>query len=38
MITIQLNQRQLKIIDIVKANEPITSENIAAKLNVTRAT
>ena len=38
MITIQLNQRQLKIIDIVKANEPITSENIASKLNVTRAT
>jgi CBS domain-containing protein len=38
VITIQLNQRQLKIIDIVKANEPITSENIAAKLNVTRAT
>lgn len=38
MITIQLNQRQLKIVDIVKDNEPITSENIAAKLNVTRAT
>lgn len=38
MIIIQLNQRQLKIIDIVKANEPITSESIAASLNVTRAT
>lgn len=38
MSIIQLNKRQLKIIDIVKANEPITSENIAATLNVTRAT
>lgn len=38
MIVIQLNPRQLKIIDIVKGNEPITSENIAAALNVTRAT
>lgn len=38
MIIIQLNNRQLKIIDIVKENEPITSESIAAKLNVTRAT
>ena len=38
MNIIQLNQRQLKIIDIVKANEPITSETIAAHLNVTRAT
>lgn len=38
MIIIQLNQRQLKIIDIVKANEPITSESIAANLNLTRAT
>lgn len=38
MNIIQLNQRQLKIIDIVKANEPITSECIAASLNVTRAT
>lgn len=38
MIIIQLNQRQLKIIDIVKDNEPITSESIAANLNVTRAT
>ena len=38
MSTIQLNQRQLKIIDIVKENEPITSESIAANLNLTRAT
>ncbi|CEJ72677.1 negative regulator of gluconeogenesis [[Clostridium] sordellii] len=38
MIIIQLNNRQLKIIDIVKENEPITSESIAAMLNVTRAT
>ncbi len=38
MTIIQLNDRQLKIIDIVKENEPITSEAIAAHLNVTRAT
>ena len=38
MSTIQLNPRQLKIIDIVKENEPITSEHIASILNVTRAT
>jgi CBS domain-containing protein len=38
VIIIQLNQRQLKIIDIVKENEPITSENIASHLNLTRAT
>ena len=38
MSVIKLNQRQLKIIDIVKENEPITSESIAASLNVTRAT
>jgi len=35
---IQLNTRQLKIIDIVKENEPITSESIASMLKVTRAT
>ncbi|MGL5715170.1 MAG: helix-turn-helix transcriptional regulator [Paraclostridium sp.] len=34
----QLNKRQEKIIDIVKENEPITSEKIASILNVTRAT
>ena len=38
MIVIQLNQRQQKIIEIVKQNQPITSENIASMLNVTRAT
>lgn len=38
MIVIQLNQRQQKIIEIVKENEPITSEAIASLLNVTRAT
>ncbi|MGL5642559.1 MAG: helix-turn-helix transcriptional regulator [Paraclostridium sp.] len=38
MFIIQLNNRQLKIVDIVKENEPITSENIASILNVTRAT
>lgn len=38
MTIIQLNQRQLKIIDIVKENEPITSESIASILKVTRAT
>jgi CBS domain-containing protein len=35
---IQLNKRQNKIIDIVKNKEPITSEQIADILNVTRAT
>ena len=38
MFTIQFNERQLKIIDIVKENQPITSESIATCLNVTRAT
>ena len=38
MIVIQLNQRQQKIIEIVKENEPITSELIASMLIVTRAT
>lgn len=38
MIQIQLSERQEKIIDIVKANEPITSENIAKTLRLTRAT
>lgn len=38
VIEIQLSERQEKIIDIVKANEPITSENIAKKLKLTRAT
>lgn len=38
MIPIQLSERQEKIIDIVKYNQPITSENIAKKLELTRAT
>lgn len=38
MNIIQLNQRQQKIIEIVKENEPITSEHIASILSVTRAT
>ena len=36
--TIQLNERQEKIIEIVKKNQPITSEAIANKLSLTRAT
>ena len=35
---IQLTNRQHIIIDIVKKNQPITSEQIAEKLNLTRAT
>jgi len=38
VIKIQLTERQEKIIDIVKSNQPITSENIAKKLKLTRAT
>lgn len=38
MIQIQLSERQEKIIDIVKYNEPITSENIAKSLELTRGT
>ena len=38
VIQIELTERQLKIIDIVKNNEPITSEDIAKHLNLTRAT
>lgn len=38
MINIQLSERQEKIIDIVKANQPITSEEIAKRLSFTRAT
>lgn len=38
MIQIQLSERQEKIIDIVKASEPITSENIAKTLKLTRGT
>ncbi|HZJ76363.1 MAG TPA: helix-turn-helix transcriptional regulator [Oscillospiraceae bacterium] len=38
MISIELSDRQNKIIGIVKDNEPITSEQIAKHLSVTRAT
>lgn len=38
MITIEFSSRQKKIIEIVKNNEPITSENIAEILELTRAT
>lgn len=35
--TIKLTKRQEEIIELVKANEPITSEHLADMLNVTRA-
>jgi len=38
VIDIKLSDRQEKIIDIVKHNEPITSEQIAGRLELTRAT
>lgn len=38
MIDIQLNERQERIIDIVKKNQPITGEAIANELNLTRST
>lgn len=38
VIDIQLNERQKKIIDIVKNNQPITGEAIAGKLSLTRST
>ncbi|MCI1856559.1 MAG: helix-turn-helix transcriptional regulator [Sporolactobacillus sp.] len=34
----ELNRRQVKIIEIVKASAPVTGEQIAKRLNVTRAT
>ncbi|TCQ08125.1 CBS domain protein [Serpentinicella alkaliphila] len=34
---IQLSKRQEKIIDIVKMKQPVTSEQIACSLNITRA-
>ncbi len=36
--TIELNNRQEQILQIVKENGPITGENIADRLNLTRAT
>ncbi|GAW93423.1 helix-turn-helix transcriptional regulator [Calderihabitans maritimus] len=38
MSSIQLTKRQEKIVEIVKNSGPITSEQIAKKLNLTRAT
>lgn len=38
MIIIELNKRQEHILQIVKENGPITGENIAEQLNLTRAT
>ncbi len=38
MRTIELNKRQERILEIVKENGPITGENIAEQLNLTRAT
>lgn len=38
MSTIELNKRQELILQIVKENGPITGENIAEQLNLTRAT
>lgn len=38
MILIELSARQQRIIEIVKESEPITSEQIASMLKVTRAT
>jgi len=35
---LELSERQQRIVEIVKENEPITSEQIAALLKVTRAT
>lgn len=38
MSTIELNKRQERILEIVKDNGPITGEQIAERLNLTRAT
>ncbi|WP_161949672.1 helix-turn-helix transcriptional regulator [Bacillus dakarensis] len=38
MSTIELNKRQEQILEIVKDNGPITGEQIAERLNLTRAT
>lgn len=37
MRTIKLTKRQEELIKLVKANQPITSEQLAEKLNITRA-
>lgn len=38
MGSIELSTRQKRIIEIVKENEPITSEHLAEKMNITRST
>lgn len=38
MVNIELSKRQKKIINIVKENQPITSDKLAEKLNLTRST
>lgn len=37
MIAIEFTTRQKQIVELVKVNQPITSEQLAAKLNMTRA-
>ncbi|KUO71090.1 MAG: transcriptional regulator [Clostridia bacterium BRH_c25] len=37
MIVIEFTSRQKQIVELVKNNQPITSEQLAAKLNMTRA-
>ncbi len=37
-VTMEFSDRQKLIMEIVKANEPITGDNIAAKLNLTKPT
>lgn len=37
-VALEFSARQKLIIDIVKENEPITGDNIAAKLNLTKPT
>jgi len=37
VLTIKLSKRQEELIELVKVNQPITSEQLAQKLNITRA-
>ncbi len=37
MISINLSKRQIEILEIVKASQPVTGESIAAELGLTRA-
>src|SRR5690625_6872455 len=36
--SVELSERQKRIVEIVKENSPITGENIASRLDLTRAT